>query len=238
MNSQHLIDMALPVFALFAIGCATAAGATSDPGLRAPSPGESSVLREELIEAMVAKGSTATAVPLLKQALKESPRSAHLHTLLGVVLRDRGVRDQAEKELEIAIELDPKQASAHGALGVLYDYSRRHDLALKEHREAVRIAPDCVRCWNNLGFSLYLQHRDREAVAAFQAAIRLDPNEKAVYNNLGFAYGRLGYSSAALRAFRVGGDEAAAHQNLELSQVASAPAVASETAVDPPKEIP
>jgi len=213
------LAMLLTVLALD--GCATTAErpAVADPPLLEPTTAEIASLRADLAEMFVARGAFDAALPLLQEALRLAPRSARIHTLLGIVLRDRGVYAQAEQELKLALELEPGRASALSALGVLYDQEHRFEDAEQAHRDAVARARDCVKCWNNLGFSLFLERRDRAAIEAYEIALRLDPGARVIYNNLGFAYGRLGYEAAALRAFRQAGDEKRAQKNLALCRL-------------------
>jgi Flp pilus assembly protein TadD len=209
---------ALGTLLLLAACASSALPENADAPVRAVGPAEGAALQADMAELLIQHHADDAAVPLLRRALAEHPQSARLHTLLGVVLRDKGQEPQAKGELSRALTLDPAYAPAHTALGVLHDRARRTEDALREHRQAVRLAPGSVRAWNNLGFSLYLAGRDREAVDAFREALRVDPSARPVYNNLGFALARLGDEKGALAAFRQAGGEGSARSNLLLAQ--------------------
>ena len=53
-----------------------------------------------------------------------------------------------------------------------------------------------------------------EAINSFNKALQMKFTQKRVYNNLGLALCRTGRYSEALKAFREGGDEAQAYNNL------------------------
>src|SRR5215831_8176526 len=140
---------ALAILLVFGAGCVTTQVA-ADPPLPEPAPSDLAALRADLAEMFVERGAFDAALPLLGEALRAAPKNPRVHVLLGVVLRDRGVRDQAEIELKRALELAPGYAPALSALGVLYDQQHRFAEAQGAHRRAVAAARDCVKCWNNL----------------------------------------------------------------------------------------
>jgi Flp pilus assembly protein TadD len=173
-------------------------------------------LRLELAETYITKGAYDAALPLLQRELATKPKDAHLRTLYGTVLRERGLYPQAEKELLSAVQFGPRHAQAWAALGILYDLMRRPADAQKAHRRAIQIAPGHAPYWNNLGFSLYVTGETTEAIRILEKALALDPSMTVAYNNLGFAYGRRKDYASAERSFRTAGGEVAAWLNLAL----------------------
>ena len=180
--------------------------------------GPNEELSVAMAELLVESGAHAQAVPVLRNALVRRPKDARLHYLLGVVLRDRAVFEQAEKELQVAVGLDPGLAPALGALAVLYDLRGQPDKAIGFHRKALLAAPRVPRFHNNHGFSRYLAADYEAAVAAYEEAIRLEPTAKTVYINLGFALAAQGSDDRALRMFRQAGTSAEAYSNLGLAR--------------------
>src|SRR5262245_1293593 len=120
---------------LVCFGCATTGGSgpTLEAAMPEPSPADVAALRADLAEMFVERGALDAALPLVAEALRLAPRSPRPHTLLAVVLRDRGVREQAERELKVALELEPGYAPALTALGVLYDQEHRFVEAAQAH---------------------------------------------------------------------------------------------------------
>jgi Flp pilus assembly protein TadD len=177
---------------------------------------EGEALRVDLAETYVEKGAFDAATPLLVRAVAELPDEPRVRFLYGVVLREKRLYPQAERELRKAVTLAPGYARAWDGLGVLYDLWRRPADAEAAHRRAVELAPDVAAYWNNLGFSLYVAGKTDDAILALEQALALDPSLVQAYNNLGFAYGRRGDMTAAERCFRAAGSEPMALVNLAL----------------------
>jgi Flp pilus assembly protein TadD len=173
-------------------------------------------LRVDLAETYINRGAYDAATPMLRRALAENPDDPRVHFLYGVVLRERQLYPQAERELRAAVTLEPRYARAWDGLGLLYDLWRRAAAAERAHRTAVRLAPGVAQYWNNLGFSLFVAGKTDEAVAALEQALALDPSLVQAYNNLGFAYGRRGDYADAKRCFDSAGTEATSLVNLAL----------------------
>jgi len=190
---------------------------------RGPNPQESRgerlgrELTQEIAEIMATNHVYETAVPLLQEGIAEDPNNPRLHRLLGTVLRDRGIYDQALTELQAAWRLGPDSADTAAALGVLYDSTDRHQAAELWHRYALELAPRRAEFYNNLGFSLYLQQRDSEAMVTFKEALRYNPNQARAFNNLGFTYFRLGERQMALQSFMQAGSRAMAMANMGVA---------------------
>ncbi|MBU0550937.1 tetratricopeptide repeat protein [Myxococcota bacterium] len=171
-----------------------------------------------LVETLIESRSYDSAVPMLKRALLRRPNDPRLHTLMGTVLRDKGVLNKAEAEFKLALHLNPKDALALAGLGVLYDLRGDHAAAKEAHTQAIALAPLSARLQNNLGFSCFLAGDTPAAISAYEEAISLDPSASHVYINLGFALTRQGKDHEALRIFRQALDEAAALNNLAMGQ--------------------
>lgn len=171
----------------------------------------------DLAQLLVSHHAYETAVPILQRGIAENPRDAVMRRLLGTVLRDRGLFDEAQRELQIAGTLAPEDPETYAALGVLNDMRGRPLVAETFHRRALAMAPGRADFYNNLGFSLYLQHRDAEAAVAYNEALHRDPTLRRAYNNLGFAQARLGRHEDALHSFEQAGSKAAALASLGLA---------------------
>lgn len=177
---------------------------------------EGEALRVDLAATYVDKGAYDAAIPLLRRALLDKPKSSTIHALYGKVLREKGLYPQAERELIIARDLAPKSAKPHAEIGILYALERRQAESEVAFRQAVALEPRHAPYWNNLGFALYVGGKLDEAVTAFEKALSLDPALIVAYNNLGFAYGRAGNLVAAERSFRSAGGEVAMLLNMAI----------------------
>lgn len=174
-------------------------------------------LSAQIAEIMAVNHVYETATPLLQEGIAEDPNNPHLHRLLGVVLRDRGVFEQALQELELSWRLAPYVPDTAAALGVLFDSTQKPTAAEAWHRMAVQLAPRRGELYNNLGFSLYLQGRDAEAMVALREGLRYNPNQARAFNNLGFTYFRLGEREMAMKSFRQAGTRANAMANFGVA---------------------
>lgn len=170
-----------------------------------------------LAETLVQSGAHTNALPMLRDALRRKPNDPRLHYLLGTILRDRGLYEQAQRTLDKAVSLDPTLSPAWAALGMVHDLQRRPAAALRCHDKAIELSPEVGRFFNNRGFSKYLAGDPAGAASDLQEALRLEPTAARVYVNLGFALAAQGKDEEALRMFRQALDEAGALNNLALA---------------------
>lgn len=184
----------------------------------------------QIAEIMATNHVYETAVPLLREGIMEDPNNPRLHRLLGSVLRDRGIYDQALAELQAAWRLAPEDAETAAAFGVLYDSTERHEMAEMWHRYALDLTGRRADFFNNLGFSLFLQERNTEAMVALKEALRYNPNQARAFNNLGFTYFRLGEPELALRTFQQAGSRAMAMANMGVAYEMAGQADAAKSA--------
>ena len=128
----------------------------------------------------------------LQQALKEFPRFANAHHLLGVVLFN-GLEqsDNAIKHLEQAVSLHPNFARAYLDLGLVHQHAGNFPKAKLALQKAMEIYPHYVEAQLNLAFVFDKMHATREAIGAYQAALKLNPNQQAALYNLATLYDSL-----------------------------------------------
>ena len=77
--------------------------------------------------ALVQAGRLQEAEAATRKILTTHPRNAEAHSLLGVILDQRGLTAEAEKEYGAALRLKPKLVSALSNLGVLLARTNRSD---------------------------------------------------------------------------------------------------------------
>jgi Flp pilus assembly protein TadD len=173
--------------------------------------------RRALARQLVDRGDARAALPVVDALCREHPGDAGALALRGIVYRDLGLVEEADRDLRAAIVRDGNGAEAHSALAVLYDRQRRHDEAALHHARAVELDPDEPRYLNNLGFSLFARGKAREAIAAYERGLRLAPADARLRNNLGFAYAVTGDFTRAAQSFAMGGRPAEASNNLGVA---------------------
>ena len=122
-------------------------------------------VERELTEAagLLAKGSVAEAITLLRGTVKVHPRNAQAHLLLGSALALAPRREEAIQELTRAVELQPDSATTHNTLGTALARFAEFDRARKAFETATRLDPKWVDPHLNLALVLA---QNNEIVAA------------------------------------------------------------------------
>lgn len=215
MRCAALLRLALPLGLM--LGCGARADRTTTP----PDKDKTfdSDLAVELADTLIRARAYENALPMLQRALSRTPKDPRLHYLRGVILRDRGIYDQAREAFTLALSLAPRMAHCHSALGILADLEGDHAAAHKAHARAVELRPGIAAFLNNQGFSYYLAGDWKKAEAAYRAGLNIDPGASRLYLNLGFAVAAQGgRDDEALKLFRQAIDEAGAFNNLALAQ--------------------
>src|SRR5678815_4031297 len=109
--------------------------------------------------ALVQAGRLEEAEAATRKILTAHPRNAEAHSLLGVILDQRGLTAEAEKEYGAALRLQPKLVSALSNLGVLLARTNRGSEAIVKFEEVLRIDPKHDGAIFNLG-ALYAASGD------------------------------------------------------------------------------
>jgi Flp pilus assembly protein TadD len=200
-------------FAIAALGCLLAAACASQ-NQEGRLNGDPFVARKRLATELAVRRELDGALAYLEPLLRERPGDVDLLVLRGVILREKGMFDQAEVDLKAAITQEPKRVDAHAAIGLVYDLRRDGEPAERHHREAVRLSPEDPSLLNNLGFCLFLRGKTREAVPVLQQAVQKQPSNRRARTNLGFALAAAGDLPRAAREFELGGTPAEARNNL------------------------
>ena len=94
------------------------------------------------------------------------------------------------------------------------DQRRNYDAAIAEYEKAIAINPKSSLLFNNLGMSLYMKKDYPKAIDAYVKAVRIDSTNRRVFNNMGLALFKFERYDDALQAFKQGGDEAGAYNNM------------------------
>jgi predicted Zn-dependent protease len=93
------------------------------------------------------KHQAAVAIPHLEDAVKASPKNAHLRLLLGSELAQHGERERAIEELDASILLDPSKPEAYRKLAEVYGNSSMHQKTLERY---LQFMPQSIRVRESL----------------------------------------------------------------------------------------
>lgn len=119
---------------------------------------------------------------------------------LGVVYRNTGRIEPAEREFLAALKIDPDFTPARANLAQLYNAQGRNGEALRVLEAGLARLPDLGELQYSLGLLLAEEQRLPEASAALQRAARLMPDRAKVHYNLGLARQQTGNRKAAREA--------------------------------------
>jgi serine/threonine-protein kinase len=161
-------------------------------------------------------------VGLALAALAIRPKSAPAHSVLSVLLGQRGNWPGALAAAERAVDLDPARVENHVMLGLTLHQNRKTPEAVAVLRRAVALDPNDPIAHQGLGFALRESKIDlREAIAECKKAIELDPNFAWAHNSLGMALwdtnDRPGAVAAYKKAIELDPNLAEAHHNLGVA---------------------
>jgi predicted O-linked N-acetylglucosamine transferase (SPINDLY family) len=147
-------------------------------------------------------GDPAAAASLCERLLRQEPRHAEAHYLLGVIAQDAGRLVQAAERIGLAAHLAPDNAVFVNALGEVSLLSDRQAEAEACFRRALTLRPAYERAHNNLGRLLHARGDLTAAGRCFAEALRLNPNYATAHNNLGAVLQARGEQDAAAAHFR------------------------------------
>jgi len=101
---------------------------------------------------------------------------ADAHHNLGVILRELGRLEEAERSFSRALALDPGSAQVMDGMGVLRQKQGRWAEAIEYHQKAAVIQPNSAVILNHIGQALKGMEKLDEAFEAHKQALRVDPN--------------------------------------------------------------
>jgi Flp pilus assembly protein TadD len=134
-------------------------------------------------EAMNA-GDHAKALPLLQQALDESPGDPFVHNSYGSALAATGRLGEAIPQFTKAVALSPDYPDAHNNLASALAQTGKLDAAIAEFRKAIDQKPEFMEAHAGLGGALAQRGRLDEAIPHLEKASELDPKNPAARANL------------------------------------------------------
>jgi len=121
---------------------------------------------------------------LYRHALAVDPRNHVAHSLLGVVLDQRGQDDLALDHFRAAIECDPTDAIARFNLGHLLLELDRLSEARQHLEAATRMNPADANAWNSLGATIEKSGDLQSALWHYRRAVEVDSAHAAARANV------------------------------------------------------
>jgi protein O-mannosyl-transferase len=123
-------------------------------------------------------------LPLYRNSLEATPRSASLQEGLGIVLRDSGDQDGALAAFQKAVQLKPDYAEAITAIGDIFAAQGRPQLALAEYTRSLYFAPNDPRTILNYAAALQQTGDKPQAEVQYRRVMKLLPYDSSAYVDL------------------------------------------------------
>ena len=134
--------------------------------------------------------------------LRDSPRSAYVHSILGSYYYAAGDLPRAIEHHKRAFELKPEFNESLLNLSAAEDEAGMPDSALAHVTLLTRLRPGYAAAWYEMGNIHARALRPDSAAAAYQRALRIDPRFAQAENNLGVVLERMGRAEEAVAHYR------------------------------------
>lgn len=148
------------------------------------------------------EGKLKEAEELYRELVREAPDSVRALNNLGVLLDEKGDREEAVIHLRTAKRLDPHNQEVLGNLGVALGAMGRYAEAEQELRHAVRLDPANLEVRANLGILLFRRGMYEQAAAELAHVCAGKPEDGAPFFYRGEALNRLGRVDEAIEALQ------------------------------------
>jgi tetratricopeptide (TPR) repeat protein len=148
------------------------------------------------------KATLSAAREAVERALELSPELAAAHSILGAVLSEADLPNEAVLQLERAIDLDPKDPAAYRELAWVHVSLGERDRAEQVFKRAIQARPGDWRGYSNLAVFYYDAQRHADAERLFRKVIELAPDNHYGYTNLGAVLTDLGRPGEAEAMYR------------------------------------
>lgn len=171
-------------------------------------------LRYKLAVIFLMLGQSEAAKQELTTVLKQEPNNVAAHQALGLTYLKEKQYPQAIAEFRYCVAQDSRQAKFRHLLGIAYLEAGNPEKAIPELREAASLDADYLANLIALGRAYLQQQNYATALVWLEKAQALDPENRKTNRYLGMALAGLKRYPAAMEAFRKGGDEAMAYNNI------------------------
>jgi tetratricopeptide (TPR) repeat protein len=144
------------------------------------------------------------AIAEFETVINQEPDLLLAHLCLGVAYSERGMGDEAMRELRLVQALtedSSTNAIVHNALGNIYADQEQYEKALEEFLKVAELDPDFAVAQFNLGAVYYNLKQYDHSVTSFEAVKELFPKDWEIYFYLGKGYIKLENDEQALVNF-------------------------------------
>lgn len=142
-------------------------------------PGPTAAERLEAAKKDLAAGQTEQAVAALTEAVRQDPKLAEAHVLLGLCAFTAKDPVKGEASLRRAIQVAPDAPLGYEALGIALYAAHRRDEAKAALETAVAKGSTNARAYYYLGNLAMFAGECRQAFDAYRRAVALDPSFQA-----------------------------------------------------------
>lgn len=149
---------------------------------------------------------TNAAFAKFKQSVKSNARRATAFAQMlnnyGLVLAQKGVRDQAIQWYRAALEIKPDYATALQNLAVEFAVKGDHAKAIELFSAALKILPDEPKVHLGLARSLKATHQFESAIQHFQTALVAFPTNATIHEEIGVCMAEAGAVTEAIKHYQ------------------------------------
>jgi tetratricopeptide (TPR) repeat protein len=139
---------------------------------------------------------------LAEQARVLSPDSPDVLSLIGDLLLDAGMPEEAEASYRKALAANPDSSVAHHKLAEVLRLQGKFDDSIVELRETLRLNPKSAGAHTDLGLILRAQDKIDESAAEYREAIRIDPDWADAHNGFAVLLATQGRADLAVEEFK------------------------------------
>lgn len=139
---------------------------------------------------------------LWRDCIRKSPHKERPLYNLGLVLSDRGRKDEAILSYSRALDIKPDYPEACNNIGVALGDQGKLKEAVGYYVKAVRINPDYTDAYYNLAVALHQLGKIDKAIECYRLVLQQDPCRAEAQNNLGVALILKGNTGEALAHFQ------------------------------------
>lgn len=153
--------------------------------------------------------------------LETTGPSAHLHNIIGVVLKAKNQDTESITHYRKAIDLNPNYAEAHNNLGNALKDAKQLNEAIQCFERSIQLNPKNALPYSNLGDALRIDKKTKRAIDVCLQAVVIDPQYAKAYFHLGNAYldekNFLSAQQSYQKSLEINPSYAEAHNNLGLA---------------------
>jgi tetratricopeptide (TPR) repeat protein len=139
---------------------------------------------------------------LAEEARVLSPDSPDVLSLIGDLLLDAEMPEDAEASYRKALAAHPDSSVAHHKLAEVLRLQGKFDESIAELREALRLNPKSAGAHTDLGLILRAQDKIEESAAEYREAIQLDPDWADARNGFAVLLATQGRADLAVEQFK------------------------------------